>query len=148
MKPQTQFLIIVGFLIVILGGAFYIYSNRIREPLPVFAATIKRDCAPWDGSAFTVSIPMDEGVIDISIYQSPEQHFPESFSFPDISGRNGNALLLVAVGVPEGLGGEVSFKSVTQENPVEGEFDLHTETGRRFSGKFVAEWDNQPVSCG
>jgi hypothetical protein len=148
MKPRAQFLVIVGISILFLGSAYYMYSNQTREPLPVFAATIRYDCAPWDGAAFTVSIPLDEGVIDISIYQSPGLFLPERFLFPDTTGRIGNALLLLSAGVPEELSGEVSFQSVAQENPVEGEFDLRTETGGQFRGKFVAEWDNHPVLCG
>ena len=148
MKPQTQFLIIVGLLILVLGGAFYAYSNRTQAQLSIFAATIRRDCAPWDGSAFTVAVPMDEGVIDISIYESPDLNFPKRFSFPDVTGRDGNALLLVPAGVPEALSGRVLFESVAEESPVAGEFDLHTEMGRQFKGKFVAEWENQPAMCG
>jgi hypothetical protein len=148
MKPQTQFLIVVGLLTLVLGGAYYVYSKWNQEPLPVFAATIRRDCAPWDGSAFTVAMPMDGGVIDISIYESPDFNFPKSYSLPDQSGRDGNALLLVPAGVPEALSGRVSFESVAEESPVTGEFDLRTKMGRQFKGKFIAAWDPQPALCG
>src|SRR4030095_4327907 len=111
------------------SGAYYIYSNQKPEPLPVFSATIQRDCAPWDGSAFAVSIPMEEGLtIAVSIYRSPDIRFPDTFSFPDATGNIGNALLQLPIGVPEELSGKISFQSVLQECPVEGEFDLRTTT--------------------
>jgi len=148
MKPRTQFLIIVGLLIIVLGSAYYVYSNRAQEPLQVFAATIRRDCAPWDGSAFTVSMPIEDGIIDVSIYQSPEMSFQAAFSFPDATGTTGIALLRLPAGVPEELSGKVSFQSVTGESPVEGEFDFGTKTGRQFKGRFIAQWRNEPILCG
>jgi hypothetical protein len=148
MKPQTQFLIIVSLLILVLGGAYYVYSSQTHPTLPVFPATVRRDCAPWDGAAFTVSIPIEEGVIDITLYRSPELHFAEKFSFPDSAGRIGNALLLGPVGIPDELSGEVLFQSVSQESPVEGTFDLRTQSDRQFKGRFSAAWDDQAALCG
>jgi len=148
MRPQTKFLVIVSLMILFLGGAYYAYSAQKHEAPPVITATIRRDCAPWDGSAFTVSIPLEEGVIDISIYQAPEIDLPVRFLFPDPTGNTGNALLLSSEGVPEQLNGNVSFQSVVQDSAVEGVFDLHTIADRQFKGSFVAEWINQPVLCG
>ena len=148
MRPQTKFLVIVSLMILFLGGAYYAYSAQKHEPPPVIAATIRRDCAPWDGSAFTVSILLEEGAIDISIYQAPDINLPVRFLFPDQTGETGNALLLSSAGVPEELNGNVSFQSVVQDSAVEGVFDLHTIAGRQFKGSFVAEWKHQPVLCG
>jgi hypothetical protein len=133
--------------LIALGGLWF-FSIGQRKALPVFPAMIHRDCAPWDGSAFTVSIPMEELVINISIYRSPAIMLPAAFSFPDDTGRVGNALLVLPVGSPELLTGKVSFQRVELEFQVEGKFDLATETGKQFKGRFKAEWDNEPVYCG
>ena len=44
--------------------------------------------------------------------------------------------------------GEVFFKRVEEDMPVEGEFDFRTENGKRFIGKFNAEWGNGTAMCG
>jgi len=149
MKSQTQFFVIVGLIIVIFGIAWFSFSTRNQEVAQFFPATINRDCAPWDGSAFTMSIPMSaEVVINISIYQSPDIKLPVAFSFPDETTRVGNALLLLPVGLPEQLTGKVWFQGVEQRAPVAGEFELITQAGRTFNGKFKAEWGNEIVYCG
>ena len=55
MKSLTLFYVAIGFLILVI--AWFMYSSRNQDVAQVFPATIDRDCAPWDGSAFTVSIP-------------------------------------------------------------------------------------------
>jgi hypothetical protein len=145
MKPRTQFLITIGVLIVILAIAWISFSSRDLEPVQIFPATINRDCAPWDGAAFTVLIPYDSmTTISISIWQSPDIKLPVTFSFPDDTGQIGFAYLH-----PENpLSGKVSFLRVGEAGPVEGRFDLRDENGKRFIGKFKAEWDNGTVMCG
>ena len=92
-KSRTLFCVTIGLLI--LGIALFTFSTRNQEPVQIFPATINRDCAPWDGSAFTVSIPYDSGsVIYISIWQLPDIKLPAKFSFPDESIRIGNATYL------------------------------------------------------
>jgi len=117
-------------------------------PERTFPATINRDCAPWHGSAFTVSIPMEGEGIAISIYQSPEIKLPTTFSFPDKTLRAGNALLILSIGSAEQLTGNVSFQGVRQDTSVKGQFDLVTNAGEHFKGKFIAEWRNEIVLCG
>ncbi|RPJ20863.1 MAG: hypothetical protein EHM33_27550 [Chloroflexi bacterium] len=149
MKPRISLYAVIVFTVIVLGTVWFFSMLEDQEPLSVFPATINRDCAPWDGSAFTVSIPVSDGaIIATSIYQSPDIRLPVTFSFPDETMRAGNALLLLPVGVPEPLTGKVSFPRVEQGLPVEGKFDLLTETGRQFKGSFKAEWENQPVYCG
>jgi hypothetical protein len=110
---------------------------------------IHHDCAPWDGSAFSVQIPWQFGtVIEISIWESPEIHFPKTFSFPNNTGRIGNVILTHPVGLPESLSGTVSFSIVDQSNSVKGTFDLRGANGNRFFGKFDAEWSGLPALCG
>ncbi len=149
MKPRTQFFIALGFLLLILGIAWVAFPERNQELEQVFPATINRDCAPWDGSAFTVSIPMSDGAsIAVSIYQSPDIKLPITFSFPDEIMSVGNALYLSQVSSSEQLTGKVSFQRVEENSPVEGEFNFMTESGKQFKGRFIAEWNNQIVYCG
>jgi len=149
MKSRTTFTITIGLLILVLGIALFTFSTRNQAARQVFPATINRDCAPWDGSAFTVSIPYDSGsVINISIWQSPDIKFLSTFSFPDQTGSVGNAVYLSASGEDEQLSGTVSFQRVGEEHPVEGEFSFTPERGEEFKGRFTAEWGNQIVMCG
>jgi hypothetical protein len=71
-----------------------------------------------------------------------------TFSFPDETMRDGNALLLRPAGFPEQLTGRVWFPRVDEGKPVEGRFSLTSESGQQFDGKFIAEWENQAVYCG
>ena len=144
MKPRTQFIITIGLLILILGITWYSFSRRNQEPAQTFPATINRDCAPWDGSAFTVSVPIDGEIINISIWQAPDIPVPVTFSFPDDTGQIGFAYIH-----PDNqLSGEVFFLRVDGESPVEGEFSLNAESGKQFNGKFKAEWGNGTAMCG
>jgi hypothetical protein len=42
----------------------------------------------------------------------------------------------------------VTLQRVEPELPVEGTFDLVTETGERLEGKFIAEWGDEIIYCG
>jgi len=149
MKLRTWFFMALGFITLIsLIGAWFKFSTRTQGVVQVFPATINRDCAPWDGAAFTVSIPFNGLVMDISVYQSPAIRSPITFSFPDQTGRAGNAITILPVGLPEELSGSVSFQRVEQGSPVEGKFDLVTNTGQQYKGMFIAEWGNEIVYCG
>jgi len=147
MKSRTLFFIAVGLLI--LGIALFTFSRRNQEPAQALSATVTRDCAPWDGSAFTVSIPMETGgVINVSIWQAPDIKLPVTFSFPDNTGQVGNASYQLASGEYEQLSGTVFFQRVAEGSQVEGKFGLVTETGQRFEGQFKAEWEDQFIICG
>jgi len=148
-KPRNQFFIIIGLLILLLGIAWFTFPKQDQGPAQILPASINRDCAPWDGSAFTVSIPMSDGaVIDISIYQSPDIKFPVTFSFPDETGQVGNVMVRSASGEYEALSGEARFEGVSVDNVVEGRFNFTTEGGGQFTGKFIAEWRSEIVYCG
>jgi hypothetical protein len=112
-------------------------------------ATIVHDCAPWDGPAFTVSIPWHSGeVVRISIWQAPRLEGASRFSFPDATGRVGSASYQTPAGDYEMLAGTVSFEAVSEEEPVRGEFRLKSRSGETFAGSFVATWANQRALCG
>ena len=147
MKSQTLLFIAVGLLI--LGIGWYIFSAQNQEPTQIFPATVNRDCAPWDGSAFTVSIRYDPTTtITIYIWRSPDITIPTTFTFPDDTGQIGTAYILPELDPLQQLSGTIFFWHVAEQNPVEGRFELVTETGQRFEGQFEAEWENQMALCG
>ena len=149
MSPRTTFLIAVGLIILILGITWLSYSTRNQVPPQVFSAAFNRDCAPWDGAAFTVSVPLEDGTrLQISIWQSPDIQHPVTFSFPDETGQVGFAYIPTHPDNFQQLSGDVSFQRVEIGIPVEGEFDLTAESGERFHGMFTAEWGDQVVYCG
>ena len=148
MTRHIRSIAIVSLTILITGIALYTLARRDQTPEHIFPATIHRDCAPWDGSAFIVSIPMEGAGITISIYQSPDIKLPTTFLFPDDTLSIGNALLMLPMGSSEQLTGKVSFQRVSQDIPVEGQLDLVTNAGEHFKGKFIAEWGNEVVYCG
>jgi hypothetical protein len=146
---KTRIAVILLSSLVILAALVSFFARDKKEPVQVFQATVNRDCAPWDGSAFTVKIPIEGGeVIDISIWQSPDIKFPKTFSFPDDSGQVGNAILIYQTGLPDVLTGDVWFQSVGEEMPLEGRFKLKTEGGGVYVGQFKAQWENQIALCG
>ena len=149
MISRVSLYILLGLLLIVLGGIGFLYRGETQWSSQVYPAVINRDCAPWDGSAFTVSIPLHDGVsIAISIYRPPEIKVPAIFSFPDESMRDGNALLLPPVGSPKQLTGKLWFQRVEQGISVEARFQLQSETGAQFEGRFIAEWGNQVIYCG
>jgi hypothetical protein len=147
MKSRTLFFTAIGLLF--LGIAIFTFSARNQAPAQIFPAMINRDCAPWDGSAFTVSIPMNGGTsINISIWKAPDIKFPVTFSFPDNTGQVGNASYRLASGDYKQLSGKIFFQRVDEGNPVEGRFEFVTETGRQFNGQFKADRRNLVMMCG
>jgi len=147
MKSRTLLFIAIGLLI--LGIALFTFSRSNQESTQVFPASIVRDCAPWDGSAFTVSVQMDGGtVIYISIWQVPDIKFPKTFSFPDETGQIGIAYILPEIDPLILLNGTVMFERVQEGMPLEGRFNFTSERGGQFKGQFKAEWRNEIVYCG
>jgi len=149
MKSRISLYVFLGLLLIALGGIWFFSRAETQTQSHVFPAVVNRDCAPWDGSAFTVSIPLSNtSDIAISIYQSPDFQFPASFSFPDESMSQGHALLLLPVGSPEQLTGTVWFQRVEQGTPVEGRFRFRSEAGVQIEGRFIAEWGHEIIYCG
>ena len=135
--------------LLIFGIAWFTFSNRNKEPAQVLPATINRDCAPWDGAAFTVAIPANDGIIIyVSVWQSPDTKLPVRFSFPDETGQIGFAYILPELDPLQQLSGDISFTRVEEGIPVEGEFNFTAESGEQFKGRFKAEWGNEIVYCG
>jgi hypothetical protein len=147
MKSRAPLLIIAALALVI-GSVALVALEQKRELAPLFRATVNRDCAPWDGPAFTVSIPLEGSTIQISIYHSPARWLPARFSFPDDSMREGDVRLISVAGQSELLTGNVWSERVNQQVPVEGWFQLRSDSGEQFEGRFVAHWGNRVVYCG
>jgi hypothetical protein len=139
---------IVGLIVLLLGIAWHAFSRRDPGTELILPATVNIDCAPWDGSAFTISIPMRSGSLYISIYQSPDITHPTTFGFPDDTMNVGNAGLMLPNSSAAPVRGKVTLQHVEPELPVEGTFDLVTETGERLEGKFIAEWGDEIIYCG
>lgn len=147
LKSRTLFFIVLGLLI--LGIGWYTFSARNQAPAQIFPATVNRDCAPWDGSAFRVLVQMEAGaVINISIWQAPDIKFSKTFIFPEDTGQIGNVSLVLANGEYESLSGEVRLEGVSEGKPFAGRFNLKSERGGMYVGQFEAEWDNQIALCG
>ena len=148
MKSRISLYVVLTVLIALVAVWFFFRSDT-KSSAQVFPATVDRDCAPWDGAAFTVSIPFKNGqTLHISIYQSPDIELPSRYSFPDESMSEGNAYLRIPDGSPVQLAGEVWLQRVSQEIPVEGSFRLMSESGAQFEGKFLAEWGDEIIYCG
>ena len=149
MKSRIFLYVVLTVLLIALVAIWFVFRSDTNSPARVFPAKVDRDCAPWDGSAFTVSIPLKNGqTLHISIYQSPDIELPSHYSFPDETMSTGNAYLLTPNGSPGQLAGEVWLQRVSQEMPVEGSFRLRHESGAQFEGKFLAEWGDEIIYCG
>jgi len=141
-------LLMVCLIVLLLGIAWYASSAPAPEPERILPAIVNRDCAPWDGSAFTISIPMQSGSLYISIYQSPDIKDPTTFRFPDDTMSVGNGVLALPIDSAAQVKGKVTLQRVEQGLPVEGTFDLVTDTGEPLKGKFIAEWGEEIIYCG
>jgi hypothetical protein len=149
MKNRILPHVLIGLFAVMTGMIWVIRSMRDQDNTKVFDATINRECVPWDGAAFKVSIPYDPGsMVEIYVWRSPDIKFPTAFTFADQNEKIGDALYMPLFGRVKPLSGIVSFKQVEEYGPVQGEFNLRTDNGYRVQGKFQAIWENKIVICG
>jgi hypothetical protein len=113
---------------------------------PVLQGEARRDCAPWDGPAFTLMLPAP-GVggsrdlsLRISIWQAPAIRTPRTLPLP-VGAKLGGAVLQPPRGQVQLLQGSVTIDKGVPEAPVQGQFDLTTPQGVRYRGRFRAPWD-------
>jgi len=121
----------------------------------MFHGEVSRDCAPWDGPAFSVSIStvanakkVEPPILHVSIWQSPNLKSGGRFVFPDLSQRIGAAFIEPSSGSETPLRGTVTFTKVMSGETVEGQFDFLDPNGRRYAGRFSANWTAISASCG
>jgi hypothetical protein len=149
MKTRNRLLFALFLTGLLLGITWIARLAREQESSLAWKATINRDCAPWDGSAFTISIPYESGSeIRISIWQAPDIKWPVRFILPDQNGRLGNAVILTRSGAATTLHGSILLRRVIEGIPAVGEFDFLTPGGGRIGGKFTAEWGDSLALCG
>lgn len=128
-----------------------------------WAATVERDCAPWDGAAFGLWIPAEnfggkpDSWIYLRIWHQPEKS-RTTFFFPDKTGKNGRVIYYLDLKSPQSivwqkqprqeLNGQVHFIRVNEKESVLGEFDFLSEGNIHLKGNFEAQWINKIVLCG
>lgn len=148
MKIRTLLYTLIGSLTLAVILWVYFTTRTVGSDV-VLVATVNRDCAPWDGLAYTIAIPDQAGsVIVVSIWKSPDFPFPVTYSFPDSSGRIGTAILQSTYGSYQQLNGKIILQPFETGSPVEGRFNFTSEDGKQFKGNFNAEWGNQIALCG
>jgi hypothetical protein len=119
----------------------------------VLQGLARSDCAPWDGPAFTVLLPVrtassTEGFpLRISIWEAAAIEAPRDFRFPR-DARLGAAVLEPPRGQAQLLKGSVHFDKAVPGTAVRGRFDLTAPQGGRFRGSFAAPWRAVQTRCG
>ena len=148
MKYRTLFYTLIGSLVVAIILWIY-FTTQAGGDSTIFEASVNQDCAPWDGMAYTITIPFHAGsMIDVSIWQSPDFQFPVTYSFPDSSSRVGTAGYKSASGSVQQVSGKIILQPFEVGSPINGMFNFTSEDGEQFKGNFKAEWGNQDTACG
>jgi len=148
MKSRILSYALIGSLVVAATLWFYFTASTPRDSA-LLRASVRPDCAPWDGTAYTIDIPYPAGsAIEISIWKSPDSALPLTYSFPDASGRVGTAVYRSAFGSDQPLYGEITLRPFKLGDALEGRFRFKLESGNQFAGEFSADWLDQPVACG
>ena len=122
---------------------------RAETPTP---AIVNLTCAPWDGSAFRVMVPLDNTtsarVVSVVIYRNAAIHQRITFTFPDATGKLGTATVESHAGKFEDMAGTVTFNGVEAGKAVTGVFDLATPAGEKIHRAFRADWGTERPLCG
>jgi hypothetical protein len=148
MKSKTLLYTLIGTLALAIILWIYFATQTVVNDT-VFKASVNRDCAPWDGMAYTITIPYRaSSVINVSIWQAPDFHFPATYSFPDSSSRVGTAIYLSRSDSAQSLNGKITLQPFEVGSPIHGRFNFTSEDGEQFKGSFKAEWGNQIALCG
>ena len=113
-----------------------------------------RDCAPWDGPAFTVAVGREGATsvdparpwLRISIWQEAGTRHGVTYRFPDTTQKLG-AVEYGGTAFPS-VNGTVTFPSAVSEEVVAGSFDFMTPDGRHLAGRFRGGWRPVAALCG
>jgi hypothetical protein len=148
MKPKILLPAVLGSLTMMIILWIYFATQPLRTEA-VFEATVNSDCAPWDGMAYTITIPQPAGTgIIVSIWQSPDFQFPVTYSFPDSGGRVGTAVSQPTSGIVQQLNGTITLQPFSLGKPIEGRINFTSNAGRQYIGNFTAQWGTQRALCG
>lgn len=124
------------------------------RPEAVATARIARTCAPWDGAAFTVSVPAGNGVdpaalpaLQLSVWSSPQFDGERKVVFAEGDDRTGVAMYAETADHATPLTGEATFRQAA-DGSIEGTLRLKAADGRRFEQRFHGRLDDRVVMCG
>lgn len=108
--------------------------------------TVQLDCAPWDGEAFMISLPLPNGSgplkprVIVSFWIAPDVPGPKTFVF-DANQRLGAASWWHSGHADaDALFGSVRVQGVKVGSNVVGDLDLQTQDGTTFKFTFEAHW--------
>jgi hypothetical protein len=121
------------------------------RPEAVATARIARSCAPWDGAAFTVSVPAADGAstaaLQLSVWSSPQFDGERKVVFAEGDDRTGVAMYAETADHAVPLTGEATFRQAA-DGSIEGTLHLKAADGRRFERRFRGRLDGGAVMCG
>ncbi len=110
------------------------------------------DCAPWDGPAFRVVVPLPPesaaagDSLWFSVWEPAAIRTPRTFVFPRDAGR-GSLLLQSGSGSSSLLHGTLRIERAVPDAPVRGRFDLSRPGGGTYRGTFTAPWQPRQGVC-
>jgi len=117
----------------------------------VATARIARTCAPWDGAAFTVSVPATDGAstaaLQLSVWSSPQFDGERTVVFAEGDDRTGVAMYAETADRSTPLTGEATFRQAG-DGSIEGALRLKAADGRRFERRFRGRLDPATAMCG
>ncbi|MGN6153603.1 MAG: hypothetical protein ACTHOH_16600 [Lysobacteraceae bacterium] len=125
------------------------------RPEAAATAQIARSCAPWDGAAFTVSVPATGDGVDpaalpalrLSVWSAPQFDGERTVVFAEGDDRTGMALYAETVDRATPLTGEATFRQAA-DGSIEGTLRLKAADGRRFERRFRGRLDPATAMCG
>lgn len=129
-------------------------AGQSTRPEAVAVARIARACAPWDGAAFSVSVPLREGAdatalpaLRVRVWSPPRFEHARTVVFGDGDDRTGVAQYAESEDRAMPLTGEATFRQAA-DGGIEGTLRLKAADGRRFERRFRGPLDPGQVMCG
>jgi len=129
-------------------------AGQSTRPEAFAVADVARACAPWDGAAFSVSVPLREGAdpgalpaLRVMVWSPPQFEHERTVVFADGDDRTGVAQYMEAEDRATPLTGEATFRQAA-DGGIEGTLRLKAADGRRFERRFRGRLDDRMVMCG
>lgn len=149
---MTSWRVWLGAGLVLACGACGAGQTTRQEAVAV--AHIARTCAPWDGAAFSVSVPLREGAdpgalpaLRVMVWSPPRFEHARTVVFADGDNRTGVAQYAESEERATPLTGEATFRQAA-DGGIEGTLRLIAADGRRFERRFRGPLDPGVVMCG